>query len=102
MKISDYIVLFQRTLKEYGDIEVDNLYISKDGKTKLHDSITGVEYIPQKNKLSFVVDKTPKKRKLKKVDIQTIFKSNTTGLAKRESYIVNKKLFLEVANEKTC
>jgi hypothetical protein len=49
-----------------------------------------------------VVDKTPKKRKLKKVDIQTIFKSNTTGLAKRETYIVNKKLFLEVANEKTC
>ncbi|MHD0317596.1 hypothetical protein [Fusobacterium sp. THCT1E2] len=101
MKISDYIVLFQRTLKEYGDIEVDNLYISKDGKTKLHDDITGVEYIPQKNKLSFVVDKTPKKRKLKKVDIKTIFKS-TTGLAKREGYIVNKKLFSEVANEKTC
>lgn len=102
MKISDYIVLFQRTLKEYGDIEVDNLYISKDGKTKLHDNITGVEYIPNKNILSFVVDKTPKKRKLKKVDIQTIFKSNTTGLAKRENYIVNKKLFLEVVNEKTC
>lgn len=102
MKITDYIVLFQRTLKEYGDIEVDNLYISKDGKTKLHDNITGVEYIPNKNILSFVVDKTSKKRKLKKVDIQTIFKSNTTGLAKREGYIVNKKLFSEGENEKTC
>lgn len=86
MKITDYIVLFQRTLKEYGDIEVDNLYISKDGKTKLHDNITGVEYIPQKNKLSFVVDKTPKKRKLKKVDIKTIFKS-TPELIKRENYV---------------
>ena len=71
-------------------------------KLRLHDNITGVEYIPNKNILSFVVDKTPKKRKLKKVDIQTIFKSNTTGLAKREGYIVNKKLFSEVANEKTC
>lgn len=87
MKISDYIVLFNKALEEHGDIEVDNLYISKDGKTRLHDNITGVEYIPQKNKLSFVVDKTPKKRKLKKVDIKTIFKSNTTGLAKRENYV---------------
>ena len=102
MKISDYIVLFNKALEEHGDIEVDNLYISKDGKTKLHDNITGVEYIPQKNKLSFVVDKTPKKRKLKKVDIKTIFKNNATRLAKRESYIVNKKLFSEVENEKTC
>ena len=101
MKISDFIILFEKALKEHGDIEVDNLYISKDGKTKLHDNITGVEYIPQKNKLSFVVDKTPKKRKLKKVDIKTIFKS-TTVLTKREGYIVNKKLFSEVANEKTC
>lgn len=101
MKISDYINLFQRTLKEHGDIEVDNFYISKDGKTRLHDNITGVEYIPNKNILSFVVDKTSKKRKLKKIDIKTIFKS-TTGLTKRENYIVNKKLFLEVANEKTC
>ena len=45
MKISDYIVLFNKALEEHGDIEVDNLYISKDGKTKLHDNITGVEYI---------------------------------------------------------
>ena len=89
MKISDYIVLFNKALEEHGDIEVDNLYISKVGKTKLHDNITGVEYIPQKNKLSFVVDKTPKKRKLKKVDIKTIFKS-TTVLTKRENYIPKK------------
>lgn len=102
VKISDFITLFEKALKEHGDIEVDNLYISKDQKIKLHDSITGVEYSAKKNILSFVVDKTSKKRKLKKVDIQTIFKSNTTGLAKREGYIVNKKLFSEVANEKTC
>lgn len=102
MKIYDFITLFEKALKEHGDIEVDNLYISKDGKTRLHDNITGVEYIPNKNILSFVVDKTSKKRKLKKVDIQTIFKSNTLGLVKREGYIVNKKLFSEVANEKTC
>lgn len=89
MKISDYIVLFNKALEEHGDIEVDNLYISKDGKTRLHDNITGVEYIPQKNKLSFVVDKTPKKRKLKKVDIKTIFKS-TPELIKRENYIPKK------------
>lgn len=89
MKISDYIVLFNKALEEHGDIEVDNLYISKDGKTRLHDNITGVEYIPQKNKLSFVVDKTPKKRKLKKVDIKTIFKS-TPELTKRENYIPKK------------
>lgn len=101
MKISDFITLFEKALKEHGDIEVDNLYISKDGKTRLHDNITGVEYIPNKNILSFVVDKTSKKRKFKKIDIKTIFKS-TTGLTKREGYIVNKKLFSEVANEKTC
>lgn len=90
MKITDYIDLFQKALNEYGDIKVDNLYISKDGKTKLHDNITGVEYNPQKNILSFVVDKTPKKKRLKKVDIKTIFKS-TTGLTKRENYIPKKK-----------
>ena len=89
MKITDYIDLFQKALNKYGDIKVDNLYISKDGKTKLHDNITGVEYNPQKNILSFVVDKTPKKRKLKKVDIKTIFKS-TAGLIKRENYIPKK------------
>lgn len=89
MKITDYIDLFQKALNEYGDIKVDNLYISKDGKTKLHDNITGVEYNPQKNILSFVVDKTPKKRKLKKVDIKTIFKS-TAELTKRENYILKK------------
>lgn len=89
MKITDYIDLFQKALNEYGDIKVDNLYISKDGKTKLHDNITGVEYNPQKNILSFVVDKTLKKRKLKKVDIKTIFKS-TAGLIKRENYVSKK------------
>ena len=34
VKISDFITLFEKALKEHGDIEVDNLYISKDGKTK--------------------------------------------------------------------
>ncbi|CAK7064956.1 hypothetical protein [Fusobacterium varium] len=97
-KTSDFIALLTELQEQYGDLDVDNLYITK--RHEKHSAfINDIQFDKEKNRISLVVDKTKTTRKLKHADVEIVLKSTLPSKMKKEPYVPKNISLLKDTNK---